>query len=112
MVRDLQARLDSQSAEITRLQGIIQGMEQEAPVAPPEEEVAGPPPEEEQERPQRRGYDRFLSRRVDELVTSLGLGDEQRDQLEEIFRAQFENMRARRRGEKRQQGTTSARRKQ
>ena len=99
LVRDLQARVDSQSAEISRLKGVIRTLEeQQAPPPPPDEEVAGPPPEEDSP-PPRRGYDRFLSRRVDELAGSLNLSDDQRNQLEAVFRAQFENMRARRHGE-------------
>lgn len=98
LVRDLQSRLDSQSAEISRLQGMIRNMETEPAPPPPPEEVVEAPPQEE-ERPPRRGFDRFINRRVDELADSLGLTDDQRGQLEAIFQAQFENMRARRRGE-------------
>ncbi len=99
LVRDLQARVDSQSVEINRLKGIIQTLEEEPAPPPTEEEVAGTSPEEEEAPPPRRGYDRFLSRRVEEMVGSLNLSDDQASQLEAIFRAQFENMRARRHGD-------------
>lgn len=92
----LLARIDEQETELARLRSALAA--RTAETGDPSVET-----EAEAEPPPRRGFMRRMeermSRRVEELATALGLSEEQRSRIEDIYRRRMENFRARRQGE-------------
>lgn len=96
----LLARLREQDAEIGRLRRELDSVR----LSPGEPDfTAETEPEAEAEQEPRPGFVRRMeermSRRVDELAATYGLSDEQRTELEAVYRRQFDYFRARRSGE-------------
>lgn len=96
----LLARIQEQEAELARLRSALAARPTETVEASLQPE---PEPEADTEPPRRPGFMRRMeermSRRVDELVTAHGLTADQRNRLEDVYRQQMENFRARRQGE-------------
>lgn len=89
-------RIREQEAELARLRA-------ELTARPADLLAETPEPETQDEAPRRQGFlnrmEERMTQRVDELVTAYGLSEEQRAQLEDVYRQRFENFRARRSGE-------------
>jgi hypothetical protein len=94
----LLARIREQEKEIVHLQAQLNSTRQELQTAVVSEDIE-PEPEPERRSGFARQMEARMGRRVDSLVADYGLNDSQRAQLEEVFRMQFENFRARRSGE-------------
>lgn len=94
---DLLKKIKDQQLEIAELKSRVSGAAEavvEAPAEDPEASLREARREEFQARMEER-----LSRRVDEMASDLGLDEAQRQLLAEIYTQQFENFRARRRGD-------------
>jgi hypothetical protein len=94
---DLLKKIKEQQLEIAELKSRVSGAADpvvEEPLEDPEAAVREARREELQARMEER-----LSRRVDEMALALGLDEAQRQLLAEIYNQQFENFRARRRGD-------------
>jgi hypothetical protein len=92
----LLARIREQEAELARLRA-------ELAARPADLLAETPEPESEDEPVRGQGFlnrmEARMSERVSELVSAYGLSEEQRAQLEDVYRQRFENFRARRSGE-------------
>lgn len=92
----LLARIREQEGEIVRLRAELAASHMEPqPLVPAEE----PEPEPRTGQGFGRRMDERMTQRVGQLVSDYGLDDAQRQQLEAVFRKQFDNFRARRSGE-------------